>query len=70
MYHAHHHAQMQVPNGLFAAMIVGDVPLPLGKTVSGVTIPDNLELAEQITMVLNDAGTIGFSLNGTENCCS
>lgn len=64
MYHAHHHAQMQVPNGLFAAFLVGDVPLPLGETISGVTIPEEIELAAEIPMVLNDAGVIGFSLNG------
>lgn len=64
MYHAHHHGQMQVPNGMFAPMIVGDVSLPLGKTISGVTIPEDLEIVQEIPMVLNDAGTIGFSLNG------
>jgi FtsP/CotA-like multicopper oxidase with cupredoxin domain len=64
MYHAHHHGQMQVPNGMFSTVIVGDMPLPLGETISGVTIPEDLEIAQEIPMVLNDAGTIGFSLNG------
>ena len=64
MYHAHHHGQMQVPNGLFAAMLIGDVELPTGRTISGVTIPEDLEIAHEIPMVLNDAGVIGFSLNG------
>ncbi len=64
MYHAHHHAQIQVPNGLFATFIVGDVELPRGRTISGIPIPEDLELAAEIPMVLNDAGVIGFSLNG------
>jgi manganese oxidase len=64
MYHAHHHAQMQVPNGLFGTFMVGDVPLPLGRTISGVAIPETLDIAAEIPMVLNDAGVIGFSLNG------
>ncbi len=64
MYHAHHHGQMQVPNGLFAAFMIGDMPLPTGMTVSGVTLPDEIELSAEIPMVLNDAGVIGLSLNG------
>ncbi len=64
MYHAHHHAQMQVPNGLFGVFFVGDVELPLGREVSGTAIPADLELAGEIPMVLNDAGVIGYSLNG------
>ncbi len=64
MYHAHHHAQMQVPNGLFAAFLIGDMPLPAGQTISGVTIPEDITLAAEIPMVLNDAGVIGLSLNG------
>ncbi len=64
MYHAHHHAQMQVPNGLFGTFFIGDLGLPLGDTVSGMNIPADLELAGEIPMVLNDAGVIGYSLNG------
>lgn len=64
MYHAHMHSQISVPNGMFAAFIVGENPIPYGKTVSGVTIPEDLELAEEIPMVLNDAGVIGLTLNG------
>ena len=64
MYHAHHHAQMQVPNGLFGTFFVGELSLPLGSTISGTTIPASLELAAEIPMVLNDAGVIGYSLNG------
>jgi len=64
MYHAHHHGQMQVPNGLFAAFFVGQVPLPAGRTISGLAVPSNLTIAREIPMVVNDAGVIGLSLNG------
>lgn len=64
MYHAHHHGQMQIPNGLFGTFTIGDMPLPLGQTFNDVTIPEDLEVAQEIPMVLNDAGVIGFSLNG------
>lgn len=64
MYHAHMHSQISVPNGMFAAFIVGDNPIPRGQTISGITIPEDLVLAEEMPMVLNDAGVIGLSLNG------
>ncbi len=63
MYHAHHHAQMQVPNGLFGTFIVGEAPVPRGQTVSGVEIPEDLEISQEIPLVLNDAGVIGLTLN-------
>jgi len=53
MYHGHDMGVHQVPNGLAGAFIVGSVPIPDGWDV----------VAEEI-MVLNDAGNIGFSLNG------
>lgn len=64
MYHAHLHSQVSVPNGMFAPFTIGENPLPLGQTVSGVEIPADLEPAVEIPMVLNDAGVIGLSLNG------
>jgi plastocyanin len=64
MYHAHLHSQTSVVNGMFAAFTIGDNPLPLGETVSGVTIPTDLEPVFEEPMVLNDAGVIGLSLNG------
>ncbi len=64
MYHAHNHAQMQVVNGMFGVFRVGENPIPYGQTISGVTIPDEIDLAADIPMILNDAGTIGLSLNG------
>lgn len=64
IYHAHLHGQMQVPNGMFAQFQIGDVPLPTGRTISGVTLPDQIDLAHELPMVVNDAGVIGLSLNG------
>lgn len=64
MYHAHHHGQVQIPNGLFGTVFVGDVALPTGRTVSGQAIPADLEVSQDMPMVLNDAGVIGYSLNG------
>jgi len=54
MYHSHYDAQKQVANGLLGAIYVGDVALPAGVPSLAVNMP----------MVLNDNGTIGFSLNG------
>ena len=64
MYHAHLHSQISVPNGMFAPFTIGDTPIPYGQTVSGIEIPATLEVAQEIPMVLNDAGVIGLSLNG------
>lgn len=64
MYHAHNHGQIAIVNGLFGAFVVGENPIPYGQTISGVTIPEDLELAVEMPMIINDAGTIGLSLNG------
>jgi FtsP/CotA-like multicopper oxidase with cupredoxin domain len=64
MYHAHHMGNLEVPNGLFGAFIVGSVPLPLGRTISGVTIPKDVKPVQDLPMVLNDAGVIGLTING------
>jgi uncharacterized cupredoxin-like copper-binding protein len=64
MYHAHAHADVAVPNGLFGTMYIGDVPAPAGRTVSGIKIPADLEIAQDLPMVLNDSGVIGLSLDG------
>ena len=53
MYHSHHNAVEQVPDGLAGAFIVGDEPVPAGVTVS----------QEQV-MILDDSGVIGYALNG------
>jgi FtsP/CotA-like multicopper oxidase with cupredoxin domain len=54
MYHSHHDAAKQVANGLAGAFIVGTEPLPAGTGT----------ISQEIPMMLNDSGTIGFSLNG------
>ncbi|MGA9276550.1 multicopper oxidase domain-containing protein [Ilumatobacter sp.] len=64
MYHAHLHSQTSVINGMFAPFQIGENPLPYGETVSGVTIPEDLVPAWEKPMVVNDAGTIGLTLNG------
>jgi manganese oxidase len=64
MYHPHHHAQMKVPNGMWGTIIVGDVPLPDGRTIGGVELPETIEVAQELPMVVNDAGTVGMSING------
>jgi plastocyanin len=64
MYHAHNGGSVSVINGLYGQFQVGDVPLPLGKTVSGDVVPADLTVDKAMPMVLNDAGTIGLSLNG------
>ena len=64
MYHAHHMAQMTVPNGLLGMLYVGEEPLPAGQTIGGQPVPADIEISQEIPMVLNDAGVIGLSLNG------
>ena len=64
MYHAHLHSQTSVINGMFATFQIGDNPLPSGQTVSDVTIPEDVVPAFEKPMVLNDACTIGLTLNG------
>ncbi len=54
MYHSHHNAQVQVPNGMLGAFYAGDMPLPEGVPAPAVDAP----------MIMNDAGVIGLSLNG------
>jgi manganese oxidase len=53
MYHSHQNAVVQVPNGLAGAFLVGQEPVPQGVSIS-----------QEIPLMLNDAGTIGLSLNG------
>ena len=64
MYHPHLHGQMTVPNGMFGVFQVGPTPIAKGVTVSGRSVPADVVPAVDIPMVLNDAGVIGFSLNG------
>ncbi|MHB1137811.1 MAG: multicopper oxidase domain-containing protein [Microthrixaceae bacterium] len=64
MYHPHLHGQMAVPNGMFGVIQVGETPIARGVTVNGIEIPADVQPAVDIPMVLNDAGVIGFSLDG------
>ena len=64
MYHSHHNAQVQVPNGLAGAILIGDWKATAMAAAGGRT-HDAYNVAEQeVVMVLNDSGTIGLSLNG------
>jgi manganese oxidase len=54
MYHSHHDAQIQVPNGMLGVFEVGNVTLP----------PNTGPVTQEVPMVLNDAGVVGLSLNG------
>ncbi len=45
MYHSHHNAVAQVPNGLVGMFLIGKLPVPAGVTV-----------AQEQIMMLNDAG--------------
>jgi FtsP/CotA-like multicopper oxidase with cupredoxin domain len=53
MYHSHHDAAKQVANGMAGAFLIGEEPVPAGVAVT-----------QEHVMMLNDTGTIGFSLNG------
>ena len=64
MYHAHYHVQEAVLNGLFAAIEVGEMQLPKAGQYGYMKIPENVKITQEFPMVLNDAGTIGLSLNG------
>jgi len=59
IYHPHHDAQVQIPDGMFGSFMVGQMPIPAALIAKGYTRID-----KEMTMVLNDAGTIGLSLNG------
>ena len=54
MYHSHDYAVGQVSDGLAGAFIIGDQPVPAGRE----------SVDQDLPMMLNDAGVIGFSLNG------
>ena len=53
MYHSHHNAVHQVPDGLAGTFLVGQLPVPAGVTV-----------AQEHVMMVNDAGVIGYAING------
>jgi len=64
MYHSHHNAQVQVPNGLAGALLIDDWK-SIAMRAAGNRVQDADGRAEsEVVMVLNDSGTIGLSLNG------
>ncbi len=64
MYHSHHNAQVQVPNGLAGAILIGDWKTIAMAAAGGRTNDANNVAEQEVVMVLNDSGTIGLSLNG------
>jgi FtsP/CotA-like multicopper oxidase with cupredoxin domain len=54
MYHSHDYALNQVPDGMAGVFLIGNEPIPAGYG----------PVSQELPMVLNDAGVIGFSLNG------
>lgn len=52
-YHSHHDGTKQVTSGLYGAILVGDMPVPAGVKVS-----------QLVNFDLQDAGTIGLTING------
>ena len=64
MYHSHHNAQVQVPNGLAGAILIGDWKTMAMAAAGGRTKDSNNVAEQEVVMVLNDSGTIGLSLNG------
>ncbi len=64
MYHPHAHGHALLPDGMFGVILIGDTPLPRGQTVGYTQVPDDVTVSQEIPMVLNDAGVIGYSLNG------
>ena len=53
MYHSHQDAVKQVPNGLAGAFLIGDEP-----------VPEGIAVAQEQIMMVNDAGTLGLTING------
>lgn len=59
IYHSHHNAQEQIPDGMFGAFTIDYMPIPQKLQDKGYT-----KIDKRVNMVLNDAGVIGLSLNG------
>ncbi len=64
MYHPHNHGNVAVVNGMMGMFQVGEIALPAGRTINGITIPNDIKPAQKIPMFLNDSGEIGLTLNG------
>lgn len=59
IYHSHHNAQEQIPDGMFGAFTIDEMPIPQKLIDKGYT-----QIDKKVNMVVNDAGAIGLSLNG------
>ena len=59
IYHSHHDAQVQIPDGLFGTFMVGEMPIPDVLKAKGYT-----QIDKEVSMTLNDSGVIGLSING------
>ena len=64
MYHSHHNAQVQVPNGLAGALLIGDWKTAAMEAAGKRVLDTDGKAEQEVIMVLNDSGTIGLSLNG------
>jgi FtsP/CotA-like multicopper oxidase with cupredoxin domain len=60
IYHSHHDAQQQIPDGMFGALLIDQMPVPQKLIDKGYPATPT----KTVNMVLNDAGAIGLSLNG------
>ena len=52
---------------MFGAFLIGevgvDIPFPSGE-IGGKQVPEDIDVVAEIPMILNDAGSIGLSING------
>ena len=64
MYHSHHNGEVQIPNGLAGSLIIGDWKQSVMSKFASKIGDANNKIEQEVVMVLNDAGTIGLSLNG------
>lgn len=64
MYHSHYHAEHQIADGMAGAFLVGPTPVP-SSVASQYPKSAQFPAADTpLVMMLNDAGSIGLSLNG------
>ena len=64
MYHSHYHAEHQIADGMAGAFIVGGTAVPASVASQYPTSAQFPAPDTPYVMMLNDAGSIGLSLNG------
>ncbi len=64
MYHSHYHAEHQIDDGMAGAIIVGATPIPASVAANYPAATQFPAANTPYVMMLNDAGSIGLSLNG------